>query len=131
MRNAPRDLKDRVRRTAVVVSVDPEVRADWARYFEALGMRTLRCVGPHVQCILLDGRGARCPLHAEADLVVYDRSAVTPELALRLMRVGRSLPVAFAEDRVGREGCHEPSITAFASDADGGCIGPPPDGVAR
>ena len=117
--------------TALVVSAEPQVRADWARYFEALGLRTLRCVGPYGMCILLGDGGARCPLHGEADLAVYDRSAVTPELALRLIRAGRSLPIAFAEDRIGPEGRHEPSITALAAAADGGCVGPPLDGVAR
>lgn len=117
-------------RTALVVSADPEIRGDWARYFEGLGMCALRCVGPQVLCALLDG-GARCPLHDEADLAVYHREAVTPELALRLLRVGRSLPIAFADDRIDPEGRHEPSITTLASDAAGGCFGPPVAGVGR
>jgi hypothetical protein len=81
-----------------VVSADPAVRSDWARYFEALSMRTLRCVGPQVLCVLLDG--AHCPLHEEADLAIYDRAALTPELTLRLIRAGRSLPIAFAADKL-------------------------------
>ena len=40
-------------------------------------MRTLRCVGPQVLCVLLDG--GHCPLHEEADIAIYDRSTVTPE----------------------------------------------------
>lgn len=120
-----------VGRTALVVSGDPQIRADWARYFEALGMRSLRCVGPQVLCALLDGSRSGCPLHAEADLAVYDRSTVTPELALRLVRVGRSLPIAFAEDHLGPDGRHEPTITALAADATGGCIGPLMDGTGR
>lgn len=118
-------------RTALVVSADPQVRADWARYFEALGLHSLRCVGPEVLCALLAGSRSGCPLHDEADLAVYDRSAVTPELALRLVRAGRSVPIAFAEDRIGPAGRHEPFITSLAADADGGCIGPPVAGVAR
>lgn len=118
-------------RTALVVSGDPQIRADWARYFEALGMRSLRCVGPQVLCALLDGSRSGCPLHAEADLALYERSTVTPELALRLMRAGRSLPIAFAEDHLGPDGRHEPSIIALAADAGGGCFGPAVGGTGR
>ena len=100
-------------RAALVVSADPAVHADWARYLEALGMRTLRCVGPQVLCVLLDG--GHCPLREEADLAIYDRDSVTPELTLRLIRSSRSLPVAFANDRLDVHGHHEPVITAVAS----------------
>ncbi len=101
-------------RTALVISADPTVRSDWARYFEALGMRTLRCVGPQVLCVLLDG--TRCPLHEEADMAVYERASVTPELALKLVHASHSLPIAFANDQLDLKGRHEPLITATASD---------------
>ncbi|HEY8731577.1 MAG TPA: hypothetical protein VIN69_06315 [Candidatus Limnocylindria bacterium] len=109
-------------RAALVVSADPAVRADWARYFEALGLRTIRCVGPQAPCPLLDG--GRCRLHEDADLAVYDRSTVTPELALRLIRSSRSLPVAFAADRLDAQGQHEPLVTAVASEGRStACVG--------
>ena len=108
-------------RTTLVVSGDPEIRADWARYFESIGMRTLRCVGPQVQCVLLDG--ARCPLHEEADLAVYDRATLTPELTLRLIRAGRTLAIAFAADRLGAAGHHEPHITSIAAKGLDACVG--------
>jgi hypothetical protein len=108
-------------RTALIVSADPAVRGDWARMFEALGMKTLRCVGPQVLCALLDGE--RCPLHEEADLAVYDRATVTPELTLRLIRASHALPIAFAQDRVSMERRHEPVITSVASEGAGSCIG--------
>jgi len=98
----------------LVVSADPAVRSDWARYFEAQSLRTLRCVGPQVLCVLLDG--AQCPLHEEADLAIYDRSALTPELTLKLIRASRSLPIAFAKDQLDAHGHHEPLITAVASE---------------
>ena len=108
-------------RTALVVSADPAIRADWARSFEALGMKTIRCVGPQVLCVLLDG--GRCPLHEEADIAIYDRASVTPELTLRLIRASQALPIAFAKDRLSDEGRHEPSITSVASEGAGSCIG--------
>lgn len=101
------------RRIALVVSADPAVRADWARHFEALGMRSLRCVGPAVLCALADG--LRCPLHEEADVAIYDRAALTPEFMLKLARVRRSLPVFIATDVLGTNGHHEPHVTAVAS----------------
>jgi len=109
-------------RTVLVVSADPVVRADWARYFEALGMRSLRCVGPQVLCVLLDG--GHCPLHEEADLAIYDRATLTPELTLKLVRASRHLPIAFATDRLGRQGHHEPTISALASEGADACVGP-------
>ena len=116
-------------RTALVVSADPAVRSDWARYVEALGMRTLRCVGPQVLCALLDG--ARCPLHEEADLAIYDRASITPELTLKLIRASRSLPIAFATDQLDAHGHHEPLITAVASEGADACVGSAIHGLVR
>lgn len=110
-------------RTALVVSGDPAVRSDWAGHFEALGMRTLRCVGPKVLCVLVDGR--QCPLHEEADVAIYDRGSVTPELTLKLVRTRRSLPIFFAADQLDAAGRHEPVVTSVLSrerDRDA-CIG--------
>jgi hypothetical protein len=117
-------------RTALVVSADPAIRSDWARYFEGLGMRALRCVGPQVTCALLVG--SSCPLHAEADIAVYDRAAVTPEFTLRLMRVGRSLPIAFAKDRLDNVARHVPLVTdILPRGRDDGCFGLAADKLGR
>jgi hypothetical protein len=108
-------------RVALVVSADAAVRADWARSFEAIGMRTVRCIGPQLPCVLLDG--GRCALHEGADLAVYDRATVTPELVLRLIRASKDLPIAFAKDRLSEEGRHEPVITSVASEGTDSCVG--------
>jgi hypothetical protein len=106
----------------LVVSADAEVRAGWARYFEALGMETLRCSGPLVPCVLLEG--ADCPLHEQADLAIYDRGSMTPELTLGLIRRSSQLPIAFARDRLDAQDHHEPIITTLASEGAAACIGP-------
>jgi len=98
----------------LVVSADPAVRSDWARYFVAQGLRILRCVGPQVLCVLIDG-GRQCPLHEEADLAIYDRATLTPQLTRKLIRVSHSLPIAFAKDQIDAHGHHEPVVTAVAS----------------
>lgn len=117
-------------RTALVISADPEIRADWSRYFEGLGLRALRCVGPQVTCALLGG--ASCPLHAEADIAVYDRDAVTPEFTLRLLRLGRPLPIAFATDRLAPDARHVPLVTdVLPRGRDDGCIGLAVDKLGR
>lgn len=108
-------------RAALIVSADTEIRSDWASYFESIGMRTLRCAGPEAHCALL--AGARCPLHEEADIAVYDRATLTSELTLRLIRAGRTLPIAFAADRSDAAGRHEPRITSIASQGADACVG--------
>ena len=113
-------------RTMLVVSADAEVRSGWAGYFEALGMATLRCSGAELPCALL--AGADCPLHERADLAVYDRGSLTPELTLRLIRQSSRLPIAFARDRLDAHDHHEPIITALASEAADTCIGRPMQG---
>lgn len=117
-------------RTALVVSADPEVRADWARYFERIGMRTSRCVGPQITCALLDGD--RCPLHDGSDLAIYDRDALTPEFTLKLMRASRSLSIAFARDQRDDAGHHEPLVTGVMSAGRShACIGLPSEWLGR
>lgn len=118
-----------VANTALIVSGDPAVRSDWARFFSARGLRTIRCVGPQVMCVLLDG--GRCPLHEEATIAIYDRASITPEFTLRLLRAGRSVPVAFAADRLDAEGHHEPLITSVAPRSEVGCVGVSPEDLAR
>jgi hypothetical protein len=93
--------------TVLVMSTDPTVRDGWARRFEALGMRALRCAGPqNTSCALETGSG--CPLHDEADVAFYEGESVTAALALALMTGPRTLPITFARDRVTPDGGHEP-----------------------
>jgi hypothetical protein len=107
----------------LVVSGDAAVRSGWAEHFESLGMTTIRCGGPGaVPCVLI--QDADCPLHEQADLAVYDRESVTPELTLRLIRRSSLLPIAFARDRLDAHDRHEPIITALASEGIDTCIGP-------
>jgi len=113
----------------LVVSTDTALRSGWADYFEALGMATLRCGDPEVRCPLLEG--ANCPLHAQADLAIYDRASVTPELTLALIRRSSRLPIAFARDRLDVHDHHEPIITALASEGADACIGHPLKGRGR
>ena len=115
--------------TALIVSGDPAVRADWARFFDARGLRTIRCVGPQVMCALLDG--SRCPLHDEATIAIYDRASLTPEFTIRLIRAGRSVPIAFAADRLDADGRHEPLITSVASGRPNDCVGVSPEKLRR
>jgi len=113
----------------LVVSQDAAVRSDWTRYFEAAGMTTLNCGGPSPSCPLLEG--ADCPLHEQAELAVYDRGSVSPELTLQLIRRSSRLPIAFARDRLDSHDRHEPIITALASEGVDACIGPSPNGRGR
>ncbi|MDP9320283.1 MAG: hypothetical protein M3P16_04210 [Chloroflexota bacterium] len=92
-------------------------------------MRILRCVGPEVLCVLLDG--AHCPLHKEADLAIYDRSTLTPALSLKLIRASHSVPIAFATDQRDAQGRHEPVITAVASEGADACVGSAIHGLVR
>lgn len=95
-------------------------------------MRTRRCVGPQVLCVLLDG-GRQCPLHDEADLAVYDEAALTPGLILRLIPASYSLSIAFAKDRLDARGHHEPVITSITSQGryDDDCVGLSAEKLAR
>lgn len=70
-------------RTAVVVGASEDVRTGWARYFEALGFRTLRCADPQVMCSLLAG-DVSCPLHRQA---IAGRRAHSVE-PVRTLQVG-------------------------------------------
>lgn len=96
-------------RTVLVVCADGAVRSDWATYFEASGLRTRRCVGATVSCVLLDG-WRHCPLQDEADLAVYEQQSCTPSFRERLLRTARIVPFALAEDQLTSDGRHEPIV---------------------
>jgi hypothetical protein len=93
--------------TVLVMSQDPLVREGWARTFEALGMRAMRCAGPENTSCALES-SARCPLHDDADVAFYDQDSVTAALAVKLLTLPRTLPITLARDRMTPEGGHEP-----------------------
>jgi len=93
--------------TVLVMSKDPALREGWARTFEELGMRAMRCAGPENTSCALE-TGARCPLHDDADVAFYDQESVSAALAVRLLTLPRTLPITLARDRATPEGGHEP-----------------------
>ena len=96
------------------MSPDPAVRAGWADVLESAGMRLIRCAGATVSCALLRG-GARCPLHDEADVALYDEAALSGVFLERLRRSPPALPIAAASDRTVDDGEHEPLVTRIVS----------------
>ena len=93
--------------TVLVMSKDPVLREGWARSFEALGMRAIRCAGPENASCALE-TSARCPLHDDADVAFYDQESVSAALAVRLLTLPRTLPITLARDRATPDGGHEP-----------------------
>jgi hypothetical protein len=83
------------------------LREGWARTFEVLGMRVMRCAGPENASCALE-TGARCPLHDDADVAFYDQESVSAALAVRLLTLPRTLPITLARDRATPDGGHEP-----------------------
>lgn len=79
----------------LVMSGDAERRAEWAKFFEEQGMRTIRCAGPEATTCALE-IGTRCPLHQEADLIFYDEESVTPRLEEQLDLIPLITPIAYA-----------------------------------
>jgi hypothetical protein len=92
------------------MSTDPLVREGWARTFEALGMRAMRCAGPENTSCALES-SARCPLHDGADVAFYDQDSVTAALAVKLLTQPRTLAITLARDRQTPDGGHEPVPT--------------------
>ncbi len=93
--------------TVLVMSRDPEIREGWARHFERIGMRVMRCAGPSNTTCALDV-AERCPLHDDADVAFYDQDSVTDELAVDLLTLPRLVPITFARDRLTADGDHKP-----------------------
>jgi len=92
--------------TVLVMSADPTLREGWARSFETVGFRAIRCAGPQSTSCALETRD-RCPLHDDADVAFYDHDSVSPELTVRLMTLPRAIPVMLARDRETPDGGHE------------------------
>lgn len=99
----------RVPITVLVMSGDRVAREDWARSFERMGFRAIRCAGPELTCALLSG-ALQCPLHDSADLAVYDDRYVSAELVARLRAVPPPIPIGLATDRILPDGSHEPRV---------------------
>jgi len=93
--------------TVLVMSKDPTLRESWARTFEHMGMRAMRCAGPENTSCALEN-SSRCPLHDDADIAFYDQESVTAALAVRLLTLPRTLPITLARDRATPDGGHEP-----------------------
>ena len=91
----------------LVMSRDPKIREGWARHFERLGARVIRCAGPESTTCALELR-SRCPLHEDADAAFYDAASVSAALSLDLLTHPRTVPITFARDRRTPEGEHEP-----------------------
>lgn len=55
-----------------------------------------RCGGPTAACPLVSASGT-CPLHDEADTVIYDQDVVTPDLLVLLLAKPPRASVYFAK----------------------------------
>ncbi len=93
--------------TVLVMSADQAIREGWARHFELLGLRVIRCAGPENTSCALE-RGPRCPLQDESDVAWYDIDSVTDELAVHLLMQRHGVPITFAQDRATSDGGHRP-----------------------
>jgi hypothetical protein len=91
----------------LVMSSDPNRRAEWAKFFEEQGMRTIRCAGPEATTCALE-IGTSCPLHQEADLIFYDEESVTPRLEEQLDLIALTTPIAYAGTMRQRDGRQYP-----------------------
>jgi hypothetical protein len=107
---AIRSSRASVPTSVLVMSKDPAVREGWARTFEALGMRAMRCAGPENTSCALES-AERCPLHDDADVAFYDQDSVSAGLAVKLLTLPRRLPITLARDRETGAGGHEPVPT--------------------
>jgi hypothetical protein len=89
------------------MSGDAERRAEWAKFFEEQGMRTIRCAGPEAASCALE-IDTRCPLHEHADMIFYDEESVTPRLEEQLDLIGLATPIAYARSMRMRDGRQYP-----------------------
>jgi hypothetical protein len=102
--------------SVLVMSGDAERRAEWAKFFEEQGMRTIRCAGPKAASCALE-IGTSCPLHEHADLIFYDQESVTPFLEEQLDLIPLATPIAYASTMRMRDGRQYP-ITERVRPAD-------------
>jgi hypothetical protein len=96
------------------MSGDSHRREDWAKHFERIGLRPIRCAGPeNTTCAL--SLEKRCPLHEEADFIFYDEASVTPELDAQLATLPPNAPLAYARSQWDAEGREFPVPTMIFS----------------
>lgn len=104
--------------SVLVMSADAARRADWAKFFEAQGMRTIRCAGPVATSCALE-MGRRCPLHDAGDLIFYDEMSVTRRLEGQLdlilhsphnIAYAASMPSSAGEYPVTEHACAWPIV---------------------
>lgn len=100
--------------TALVMTGDGHRREDWAKYFESVGVRPIRCAGPEATTCALSLE-KRCPLHDEADFIFYDEESVTPELEAALRALPPHAPIAYARTQIGADGREFPVATRIFS----------------
>jgi hypothetical protein len=100
--------------TVLVMTGDTHRREDWAKYFEGVGVRPIRCAGPEATTCALSLQ-KRCPLHEEADFIFYDEESVTPELESQLRTLPPDAPIAYARTKIGADGREFPVATRIFS----------------
>ena len=94
--------------TALVVSGQAGIRAEWAAELEGYGYSVTRCPGPDSECAL--STHPTCPLHRQARFAVYDERSLTPELLSALFRHSTATRLLVARDRLRSDGRHEPML---------------------
>jgi hypothetical protein len=100
--------------TVLVMTGDGHRRDDWAKYFEKVGVRPIRCAGPEATTCALSLE-KRCPLHQEADFIFYEEESVTPQLEGQLRALPPNAPIAYARTKVGSDGREFPVATRIFS----------------
>lgn len=115
----------RALRTIVVVSAWNARRRDWGTLAAGDETRVLRCAGPERFCALMEGHPS-CPLLEQADLAIYDVSAVMPSFWTRLHTAHPGLAVRFARDELTAEGHHRPRVIASSDSPVPGEVEPVP-----
>jgi hypothetical protein len=100
--------------TVLVMTGDGHRREDWAKYFESVGVRPIRCAGPEAMTCALSLE-KRCPLHQEADFIFYDEESVTPQLEAQLRTLPPHAPIAYARTKIGPDGREFPVATRIFS----------------
>jgi hypothetical protein len=100
--------------TVLVMSGDSHRREDWAKHFERVGIRPIRCAGPANSTCALSLQ-QRCPLHEEADFIFYDEESITPELEGQLRMLPPSASIAYARSQRDADGREFPITTMIFS----------------
>ncbi len=92
-------------RRILVVTAVPARRRLWEERLRDAATVVRHCAGPTASCPL--PRQGTCPLHLEADSIVYDGDAVTPEFLVALLASPPRAPIHFvAADPTGPRTTH-------------------------